>query len=548
MLVLCLLVAAVYLFWDVARPLNLIDEFWYAEQVQTMLDTGDLVTPQFGGSPNLKKPPLFYWLSLPLASVVPVRVALRIIPGLCFLALLLVVYRIANQSLSKSAARLATGVLLLSYDPLHVHGFRAGVMAGPVVLETALVFWLCLGLRERPGRLRWIGVLLGLTFLTKSVFVVIPAGIVAAALWLERGAPRVSLGLVLQSLALAVAVPAPWLIAAFLTHGMHLVDTLIVDQAIRRALADQDAASATARAWGRQEPLFVLRHYLAFGQPWSLVAGAAVARLARPPARERRPAELMLRLAAAWLLGVLAIFLISRAAWPWYISSAYVPTALLCGWLLSRFVEDAPAPAPAVFALALAAPLLLPTVLAYDPYLGDAGQAPLRADVLVQLCAAALLLLLVQRHGKGPPRRLLALGAVLAVAYCPFAWAVWGKDEQDLLVAMLVPATLACGVLLWAARAAPQAARRACVVALFVVASGYLLAPLRFPNDRPRPEIARAQQHASSGQFTYRARYQYEYVIVYHALSKTHDVSYSAGRRELTVRPRQPAPNALGGE
>ena len=543
---LCLLVAAVYLFWDVARPLQVTDEFWYAEIVRGMRESGDLITPRLGPTPELKKPPLFFWLSLPFTSVAPLRVAIRIIPGLCFLALLALVYRIARTSISQSAARLATGVLLLSYDPLQMHGFRAGVMAGPVVLETALVFWACLGLRRQPNRLRWIGALLGLTFLTKSAFVAIPLGITVSALWLLRGKKRFSLGLIVQSLALAVAVPAPWLIAALLTHGMHLIDVLIVDQALRRALADPTIANATARIWGRETPLYALRHYLTYGQPWPLLTGAAIVRLIRAPAQEQRPAEFMLRLAAAWFLGVFVIFLLSRAAWPWYISSVYVPGALLCGWLLSRFLDEAPAPAPAVFALALVAPLVLPTVLTYDPNLGQPGIAPLRLDFLPQFSVAALLLILIQqRRDAGPPRRLLLAGAVLALLYCPYAWSQWGNNEP--LAVALIPVLLASGVLAWASRATPASARRACAVAIFVVAAGYLAAPLRFANDRLRPEIARARVLADQGVYSYSSRLIFEYVIVYHALSKDYEVSYDESQRRLTVRPRPPGTGSPGG-
>jgi hypothetical protein len=74
---------------------------------------------------------------------------------------------------------------------------------------------------------------------------------------------------------------------------------------------------------------------------------------------------------------------------------------------------------------------------------------------------------------------------------------------------------------------------------LFVVAGGYLLAPLRHAGqDRQRPEIARALALVAQGQTTFPARYQYDYVVLYHALSDRYEVRYELARRELTLTPR----------
>ena len=553
--------ASAYVFWDVQRPFHETDEFLYSQVVGQMLDSGDFVTPRFASIDLLTKPPLFYWLSTIVQSLTGNEaLGIRLIPGMSFILILFLIYRIGKEQFSGTVGLLAALVFFLCYDHLFNHVYKAGVMEGILNLQIALVFWLNLQLKEHPGRIRWIAVLIALAFMTKSVFAVIPAVITAAHLWLWRGEIRIRRAHLLQSVALGAAIVLPWFLVALQRHGYELVHYMFVDQVWNRAVYDELAAAETARTFGRTQPLYVLHHFLEYGQPWSLLVWPALWYSLRVSPADNPVESLTLRLSAMWFIGVMLLFLVSRGRWSWYVSSTYLPAAIMIASMLDAFRRDPRlAVAPAVW-IATAVAFLLPRAIFFvNPYSRSSGRAQIFLEFfeygLAALAVGALVLFARRLEVKIAARRGLLWIGVAAGSFGAIAAPLlhllladgrkYGFSFPELMLPSLAAMT-GIMLLLFSLRTA-AAARTACLTWPFILASVYLITPLRWAGeDYTRPEIASIEAMIDSGYFTrndvleMRIASFYSYVPVYATFGNEYQVDYDGKSKILRIIAREP--------
>ena len=553
--------ASVYVFWDVHRPFHETDEFLYSQVVGQMLDSGDFITPRFDSIDLLSKPPLFYWSSAIVQSLTgDEALGIRLLPGISFVVILLLIYRIGKEQFSGNAGLLSALVFFLCYDHLFNHVYKAGVMEGILNLQIALVFWLNLQLKERPGRIRWIAVLIALAFMTKSVFAVIPAAITAAHVWLRRDEIRISRKQLSQAVVLCAAIVLPWFLTALQRHGFELVDYMFVDQVWNRAAYDEAVAADTARSFGRTQPMYVLRHYLEYGQPWSLLVWPALWYSLRSRPAHGPIGTVTLQLSAIWFIGVMLLFLASRGRWSWYVSSTYIPAAIMIAAMLDAFRRDARlAVAPAVWIAAAVAFLMPRAIFIVNPFSRSSGRSAVLTELFEYALAAVVvsaLVLYCRRFDVEAARRggLLrigvAAGSVGAVAF-PLAHLLlaggprYGLSFSELMLPSLVAMT-GIMLLLFSVRTS-AVARTACLAWPFLLAAAYLIAPLRWAGeDYTRPEIASIAAKIDAGYFTQHGALEmrltsfFSYVPIYATFGDEYLVEYDRRSRILRMAVRKP--------
>ena len=560
LLFLLMIVAATYVFWDIGRPFNQTDEFLYAGVTAEMLQSGDYVTPRFGPIQLLTKPPLFYWMSAPaLALVGDAHVAMRIIPGLSFLLILVLVYRITRKFWTPPVGLAAATVFFLCYDHLFNHVYRSGVMEGLLNLLMAVVLWLNLQLRESPERLRWIAVVLALALLTKSAFVVIPASINIANLCMNRGAYAITRRLVIQSLALFAVVALPWFLLVLFAHGKYVLEYMFVDQVWKRAINDHQAALATGRSFGRSENFYVLRHFLEYGQPWSLLVWPALWSATRSKRHDSLGKSTLLRICVGWVVGVLLLFLVVRGRWSWYISSIYIPASILIAAMFWEFYRDAEDEiAKWVWAGVGAAFLVARSPFLFNPYETSSGGFPLYGNPWVQLAAflvVAAAVVALQRRGKDvasvrvAQRRgaLVFTLAVVATVILVYA-TLWESPYSITLVAAPVAGVVCLSMLVLIAVRRHQVARAVCLACPFVLAAGYLAAPLHWSgDDNRRWEIKWVEREIAAGHFQRDQTLElkplslFSFIPIYASFDEDFDVVYDADEATVTLVPRRRA-------
>lgn len=552
-----LVVAALYLLWDAGRPYNQTDEFLYSGVTLEMLQSGDYLTPRFGPIELLTKPPLFYWASAAVVSVFGYsESAMRLLPAMSLLMAMFVIFRLVRKHCSPLLGLAAASIYFLCYDHLFNHVYRAGVMEGVLNLLMAVTLWLNSQLRESPGRLRWIAIALALALLTKSAFVVIPGALTAANLWFFRRDHRLAPALLWQSAALFLVVALPWFVLALWVHGSALLDYMIVDQVWKRAVNDTSAAAATGRSFGRGEELYVLQHFLQYGQPWSLLVWPALWLGIRGQPDDSRDRTVLLRLCCGWVIGVLLLFLVARGRWSWYISSVYIPASILIAAMLQRFWREAGDTTAAWIWAAMGAIFVVaqsPYIV--NPYEISSGGLPIYDSSLGQLTVFSILafvMVVLIRSGReiesvrAAKVRAVCILVLAGAATLLLVSATWESAPYSVvMVATPVGAIMSLSMLAMIPVRRSPLARAVAIACPFIVAAGYLAAPLHWSGqDNRRGEIKWVEKQIAAGYFDQHASLEmpsmslFSFIPVYATFNQRFDVTYDAeDRRIILARP-----------
>lgn len=322
--------AAVLLFTYLDGPLLDPDEGRHAEVPREMLAHRDLLVPRFLGVPYFEKPPLQYWLTAGVYSLLGVRAqSARLVPAAAAWLTLLVSLSWGRRSLGGRVALTGAGVLCLSV------GF---ILVGrTVLLDSLLSFWVVASWfaahRAVDGpclRWRWwlaSATACGLGVLTKgpvAVALLVPP--VAAYQILNGRAPRFRSWLVFGAIVAAVA--APWYAAMAVRQPGYLEHFLWKDNVLR-----------FVRPFDHPQPVWFYVPVLAgLTYPWCLLWPALAYFLAGrdPRLRALRPPALgFCTLAAGWCF---LFFSLSGCKSPPYLAPALAPLALLVGACLEAVV------------------------------------------------------------------------------------------------------------------------------------------------------------------------------------------------------------------
>jgi 4-amino-4-deoxy-L-arabinose transferase-like glycosyltransferase len=327
---LLLLVAlpALLLYPCLAFPLFEPDESRYAEIPREMLLRGDWVTPCLQGEPYLDKPPLLYWLTAASYRAFGVHDwAARLPPALAVHGCVLLTYYFGRRVLGERAA--FWGALLLALAPGFISVGRLLLIDGVLTFCTTLALFAAFE-AVRLGRLRWRWWLLsaaacGLGVLAKGpVALLLLAPPLAFHRWLSGKPMAMTWKAVAAFLAVMVALPLPWYVAAcFLIRGFAY--TFFWEHNVMRFLTPF-AHEQGVWFYGPVVLLGLLPGTL-LAIPFVRFLGSADEAVAR-----RRTPELgFLLLAGGWCV---LFFTLSACKLPTYVMPAFPPLALALGCFL----------------------------------------------------------------------------------------------------------------------------------------------------------------------------------------------------------------------
>ena len=328
------LVVAFVLFYLVplmTHGLWIPDETRYAQISQSMLQSGNWVTPHFMGLRYFEKPIAGYWL-IAIGQAVfgdnlfGVRIASALTTGLSVWLAWLLASRLWNDPRKSFASAL----LLMSF------GLVAGE-AGYANLDPQFAFWVNLSLvalwfaftaqSQRARLWAWsvLGVACGMGFMTKGFLAwLLPVLIgVPFALWQRRIKEMLCYGPL--AVVLAIAVCLPW---ALMIHHQEpdFWQFFFWNEHIRRFSASD---AQHIQPWWFYLPLL-----LAASLPWATLLPAALLDAWK---QKRQPGIAFLLL---WLLLPLAMFSLSKGKLPTYILPCLLPLALLMGHALMSWIDQ----------------------------------------------------------------------------------------------------------------------------------------------------------------------------------------------------------------
>jgi 4-amino-4-deoxy-L-arabinose transferase-like glycosyltransferase len=323
-------------------PLSGADEPRYARIAQEMLDQRQWITPILEGKPWLEKPPLYYWITIPLIPhIVSPEIAARAAPAVCALISALAVCWLGSLLWTRLAGLLGALILLTS---LGFAGYgRSASTDMPFTCCLTVALALLAAASERAigrGKVLWAYVFLGLAVLAKGpAALVLAAGIMFFFWFLDDRRIVLSRWHILTGFAIAALLAIPWFWLAFRQNGYAFISTFFINHNIARFVTDIHHHS--------QPFYYYFAALLALMFPWSgwlpvLVSKSPIEGLRRW--REWNPGMLFL---ACWLLFPLVFFSLSDSKLPGYILPSLPPLALILecafpsGWRNGHIVEPA---------------------------------------------------------------------------------------------------------------------------------------------------------------------------------------------------------------
>jgi 4-amino-4-deoxy-L-arabinose transferase-like glycosyltransferase len=392
--------------------------------VREMLRTGAWIVPRRPEGEIARKPPLYYWLTAPVARALPgsPELALRLPSAIVATAAVLGTWGVARAAIGATAALPAALVLATTFEWTRAATSARVDMALAGSLVLVLAGWLVV---LSGGHRRWLvlaAVGASLAALAKGpVGLALPALTVAAyAAWQRDRSVFHRLG-VLPVIGVAAIVAGAWYLLAFAEQGSAFLDVVLKENVVR--FIDTDDAR-TGHAHGL---LYLPLLGLVGALPWVPLLPLAV------PGRRAEPG---VAFAATWTAVVLVFFSLANAKRSVYLLPAFPALAICIGAgiatgaaPLARRLASAYLPsllALGVIALALAAGLdpgiVLHGWLKPDDAHGAsviAATAARSAPLLTALGAATIAgAIVIERARRAGAWR----GLVLGVAFLMSVW------------------------------------------------------------------------------------------------------------------------------
>lgn len=402
---------AFLLFWNLgANSLHTYDEAGHALVVREMLETGDWMTLHANGLPYFNKGPLSFWLSAVAMRIGGVNEwSVRFFSALAAFFTIVTLSMLGDRVFGAPAGTLAGAVLLTSHQYLYHHCARTGDVDSFLTLFWTLgALLVARAVGQRSASLLLLGFTsIGFCGLAKHLGMV-PLGVLLVGSWalLSGGWRRFPARVWAAGIALPILVILPWTAWQLLTHGQAFLDAHFGREVLARAAGNLPDTPPDRYAGG---PLYVFATLKNGFFPWSLVVPFALVELGRGT-KERRRLNLSLGI---WIVGILALAMISAGQARRYVLPAYPALALLVGLLLARLFRRSAEPfaLAASAAAALVALLSRTTALSHNPFAIHPRRPMLSADLLgrlpensglriLTLAAALVAILLLTRLGK----------------------------------------------------------------------------------------------------------------------------------------------------
>jgi 4-amino-4-deoxy-L-arabinose transferase-like glycosyltransferase len=331
LLIIFIISAGSFFFRLGALPLSGADEPRYARIAQEMLGQHNWVTPSLQGKPWMEKPPLYYWITIPIYYVFTINeTTARIGPALCAMLTAIAIFILGSRKSYGHAGLFGACILITSLGFIGFGRSASTDMPFTCCLTIALAIFAAavekdLGLKVLTGY-----VFLGLAVLGKGpIAIILAAGIITIVWFLdERGVLLHNLR-VIPGLIITAAVSLPWFWLVFHQNGYSFILTFFVNHNIARFFTGIHHHS--------QPFYYFIPVILALLLPWSGWLPVLIQSPKEGIKRWRQWDPLMVFL-ACWLLFPIIFFSLSDSKLAGYILPSLPPLALILGIRISRLI------------------------------------------------------------------------------------------------------------------------------------------------------------------------------------------------------------------
>jgi 4-amino-4-deoxy-L-arabinose transferase-like glycosyltransferase len=307
-------------------PLFDLDEGAFAEATREMLASGNWVSTYLNGEPRYDKPILIYWFQALSATMFGVRTFAFRLPSLCFAAAWLwVCYCFARQAFDDKSARYTLWIMCCGWLTTII--FKAATADALLNLLLTLTFFQIYRYWQapEPKKLLWLGLTMGLGFLTKGPVAVILPALASAIAFGCCGQIQQWSRAVLHPLAWGsvLVVIAPWHIAVYLDQGWGFFEGFYLGHNISRFSDTMEGHGGSPWYYMVMLPLILLPFAR---QLFLLLAGAG--RRGVAVIREQQ-FDFKYSLFWSWFLVTFVLFSFSKTQLPHYLLYGLSPVFML---------------------------------------------------------------------------------------------------------------------------------------------------------------------------------------------------------------------------
>jgi 4-amino-4-deoxy-L-arabinose transferase-like glycosyltransferase len=328
-------------------PFTGADEPRYARIAEEMREAGRWVTPLLEGRPWLEKPPLYYWITIPLISLFGVgETSARLGPALLALLSSYVILWLGTRLWSRLAGFLGAIIFLTSLGTVGYGRSASTDMPMAACLTATLAILLAAATDEKLATWKIWGsyLFLGLAVLAKGPVAPVLAAGVGTLFWcLDEKGGLLRRWKVATGLAIVCAICLPWFWLVFQENGFSFVTVFLINHNLARYITD---------IHHHTEPFYYYAPVLlGLFFPWSgwllILSPGYILESLRRWRRWDRP-DLFL---ACWILFPLLFFSFSSSKLAGYILPVLAPFSLLLGARFARwFAQPARRPATSLAA------------------------------------------------------------------------------------------------------------------------------------------------------------------------------------------------------
>ncbi len=318
-----------------ARDLWDIDEGMHAAIAQTMVLSGDWVTPMFNGEAFLDKPALFNWLNaLSFLIFGFSEFAARVPAALAGLGCVMLTWQLGRKMYGESVGFLAGLVLATSLGFIIVS--RVVQYDIPFTFFTTLaLFSFASGVLDERYRRRYFFMFymaVGLAILTKGLLgLVLPGMVIGLYLLLTRRMGLVREMQILPGVIIVLVIVTPWFVLMERANEGYL-KYFIVTQHFGNFIGGEGITKPR-----HVEPFYYYFHVLVGGLLlWSAVLPQAVLRAWRLDHERVKGLSLFLII---WIVSIFVFFSAATSKLSTYLLPVFPAAALLIGRYLSEFLR-----------------------------------------------------------------------------------------------------------------------------------------------------------------------------------------------------------------
>lgn len=326
LIALVLLVAWVFLFWLGRAQLVSWDEAIYASVARNIFNSGDFINLELNFEPYFNKPPLYIYLTTLAYHVFGINeFSARIVSSVFGIATVITTFLFTKKVIGPKEAILAALLLLSNFHFISIvrHG-RMESMVTFLILISVIAFY---NMLEKPKWVYLFALSTALAVLTKGLMGLFP--LVIAGIFVLCKPSRIKSLFNIHTIAAIVIfllIAVPWFVVQYLNYGNAYTDHFFGYQTFSRI---SDAISGHSKPWWHYFEVISVFYF----SSWSVLIIPALLFFFWKTVRQKSESFVLI---AIYALSILLIFsFVVQTKLHWYITSAYVPIAIITAYMLT---------------------------------------------------------------------------------------------------------------------------------------------------------------------------------------------------------------------